>query len=58
MNIKIIPSFEKTPIEAAFQKMGRAFIPYLKGDDYPSDIKDYTRITKVLVSSTLRQVVL
>ncbi len=58
MNIKIIPSFEETPIEAAFQKMGRAFIPYLKGDDYPSDIKDYTRITKPLITNTLRQVVL
>jgi nucleoside-diphosphate-sugar epimerase len=40
VDFKIEPEFKATPIESQLARMVSAFVPYLQGDDFPSDIKD------------------
>lgn len=58
IKIKLVPDFKPTPIEAAFVKMSAAFIPYLWGDDFPSDLKDCPLITKEFVYDTIKKTIL
>jgi nucleoside-diphosphate-sugar epimerase len=39
LDIKIEPQFEATPLELTFQKLGAAFLPYVWGDSFKSDIE-------------------
>jgi len=55
VKIKIVPTFKPTPIEAMFQKMAAAFIPYLWGDDFPSDLKDCPPITREFIHQTIKR---
>lgn len=54
VRMSIEPDFEPTPIEAAFQKMASAFVPYLQGDDFPSDLKDCP-ITREFIHQTIEK---
>jgi nucleoside-diphosphate-sugar epimerase len=58
LDFKIVPEFKEMPLEIVFQRMGKAFLPYLRGDNLPrSDIKCHpvTReyIHKVVANSVL-----
>jgi len=55
VKMKIEASFKATPIEALFEKIASAFIPYLSGDDFPSDLKDVPPITKEFIWQTIKQ---
>lgn len=39
VDFKIEADFKATPIESQLARMVSAFVPYLQGDDFPSDIK-------------------
>lgn len=55
VDMRIEPeSFKATPIEATFQKIGAAFLPYLQGDSFESSIKA-TPITKEYIQETVRK---
>jgi len=58
VRIKLEPLFKPTPIEAMFQKMAKAFEPYLWGDDFPSDIKEASLITKEFIQDTIKRTLL
>jgi nucleoside-diphosphate-sugar epimerase len=38
LNIKVLPHFNAMPIEAGFMRLTKAFLPYLEGDDFHSDL--------------------
>lgn len=54
INIKIMPDFKPTPIEAQFLKVAASFQPYLQGDDFPSDMPE-GRITREFIHDTIRR---
>jgi len=54
VKIKIEAQFDRTPLEAMFEKMVSAFIPYLWGDDFPSDLKDCP-ITREFIHQTIKR---
>lgn len=56
VNVKFVPEFKATPIEATFAKLMAAFEPYLTGDRFPSDLKKCPPITKELVFDNIRAV--
>lgn len=55
VKIKIEPVFKPTPIEAMFEKMASAFIPYLWGDDFPSDLEECPPITREFIHQTIKR---
>lgn len=55
VKIKIEPAFRPTPVEAMFEKMATAFVPYMWGDDFPSDLKDCPPITKEFIHDTIKR---
>jgi len=54
IDMKIEPDFRPTPIEAVFQRMAAAFEPYLRGDDFPSDLESCP-ITREFIHETIRR---
>lgn len=54
LDLKIEPKFDATPIEMAFQRLGAAFLPYLWGDDFKSDIKA-SPIDKNFIQETIKR---
>lgn len=54
VRIKIMPEFKPTPIEAAFAKIASAFLPYAYGDDFPSNLKNCSRITRESIHDTIK----
>lgn len=58
IRIKLESNFKPTPIEAAFEKMSTAFIPYLWGDDFRSDLKHCPPITKEFIGDTIKRTIL
>lgn len=58
VKIKIEPLFKPTRLEAMFFKMAKAFEPYLWGDDFPSDLKNCTPITREFIQSTIKMTLL
>lgn len=58
VKIKIEPIFKPTPIEVMFQKMSKAFEPYLWGDNFSSDLKEVQSITRGLIHSTIMMTLL
>lgn len=55
VKIKIEPHFKPTSIEAMFERMASAFIPYLWGDDSPSDLKDCPPVTREFIHHTIKR---
>lgn len=53
VRIRIEPDFKPSPIEAMFEKMASAFIPYLWGDDFKSDLKDCPPVSKEFIDETI-----
>lgn len=39
IDLKFEPKFDATPLETGFQRMSAAFLPYIWGDNFKSDIK-------------------
>jgi len=58
VKIKIVADFEPTPVENMFQRMSRAFTPYLWGDNFPSQIPQANPITKEFIHNTIKQTLL
>lgn len=55
VNLKFLPEFKATPIEAAFGKLTSPFELYLQGHDFRSDLKEYSPITKDFIRETVRR---
>ena len=55
VDLKFEPEFKPTPLEAGFQKMIKAFQPYLQGDAFPSNLQLSPPITKEFVINTVKQ---
>lgn len=55
VDIKIAPLFKPTPIEATFQRMAKAFSPYLWGDNFSCDLQDVFPITKEFIQGTIKR---
>ena len=53
VKMRIEPHFKPTPIEAMVAKMVTAFVPYLWGDEFPSDLKDCPPIDREFIHSTI-----
>jgi len=53
VKMRIEPEFKPTPIEAQFAKMANAFVPYLEGDDFPSDLESCS-ITRGFIHETIK----
>lgn len=58
VKIKIEPDFAPTPPEAMFEKMAKAFVPYLWGDDFKSCLSACSPIDKQLIRETIRYTLL
>jgi len=58
VDIRIEPLFKPTPIESMFQKMAKAFEPYMWGDDFPSHLKDVQPINRDLIHNTIKMTLL
>jgi nucleoside-diphosphate-sugar epimerase len=58
VKIEIKPIFEPSAIEAMFQKMSKAFEPYLWGDNFPSDLIEAQPITRDLIRDTIKMTLL
>jgi len=58
IRIKLESNFKPTPIETAFEKMSSAFIPYLWGDAFRSDLKHCPPITKEFIGDTIKSTIL
>jgi len=56
VNVKFVPEFKATPIEATFAKLMTAFEPYLTGDSFPSDLKKCPPVTKEFIFDNIRTV--
>ncbi len=54
VDIKIEPLFKPSPVEAAFQKLAKAFEPYLWGDDFPSNLTDVEPIDREFIYNTIK----
>lgn len=57
LDFRLEPMFNPTPIELAFQKVGAAFMPYVWGDNFNSDI-EAEPISKQFVHSTIKTALL
>lgn len=55
LDLKFEPKFDPTPIEIGFQKLGNAFLPYLWGDSFHSDLHDCPPITKEFIQDTIKR---
>jgi hypothetical protein len=51
--IEFKPDFEMSPLEALFHEVGKPFLPYLLGDDFPSDLKNCPEITDEFATTSL-----
>lgn len=58
VKIKIEPHFKSSPVEAMFEKMSAAFVPYLWGDDFPSHLPDCPPIAKEFIEDTIKRTLL
>ena len=55
VKMQLLPTFKPTPIELLFQRLASAFEPYLRGDDFPSDLKECPRITREFIHEVVIQ---
>jgi len=58
VKVEMPPDFKPTLIETAFQRMSAAFLPYLWGDDLPSDLKDAQPVDRELVEMLIKKTIL
>ncbi len=58
VSIRLELDFDPTPIEALAVKMGRAFVPYMWGDHFPSRIEETTPITREFIHETIKRLIL
>lgn len=59
VRIEVVPDFKPTPLEIAFQRMTKSFMPYLWGDTLSnSDIKEFEPITKEFIHEILKMTLL
>lgn len=58
VRIAITPDFKPSPVEIMFQKMSAAFVPYLWGDNFPSDLKEVPPITREFIQQTIKSTIL
>ena len=58
VDLRIEPEFKPTPLEAAFQKLGAAFLPYLWGDNFKSNLQLSPPIDKAFIQETVKRIVL
>jgi len=58
LDLRIEPKFKPTPIEATFQKMAKAFGPYLFGDDFPTDLTQAQPINREFIHNTIKMTLL
>ena len=57
VKLSAVPKFKPMPLESAFQRMTRAFQPYLEGDTFPSHItSESAEITKEMVKEAIRSI--
>ncbi len=54
VKMRIEHQFDQTPIEAMVWKMGKAFQPYLWGDQFPSDLKNCEPIGKEFIRDIIK----
>jgi nucleoside-diphosphate-sugar epimerase len=54
VDIRILPYFRPNALEKQFEKMAGAFVPYLQGDDFPSDIMPWTKIDRAFIHRTVK----
>ena len=52
LKIYVMPEFKRTPIEVVFHRAMSAFIPYLRGDDFPSWFETQERGASAMVHIT------
>lgn len=57
LRIKVEPKFKPKPIEEMFRKLVTPFEPYLKGDNFPSNLKDCPPITKEFIEATIMRTI-
>jgi nucleoside-diphosphate-sugar epimerase len=57
LNFKIMPEFKAMPLEALFAQKAAAFIPYMEGDNFPSDLPECPKITKEFIQETVKALV-
>lgn len=55
VRIEIVSDFKPTPIELLFEKVSKAFTPYLWGDDFPSDLEGIPPITREFIELTIKK---
>jgi len=55
VTIKFLPEFKPTPLEKQFQEMATAFMPYLQGDSFKSDLKGCPPITREFIHNTIQR---
>jgi len=55
VRITVMPSFKAMPLEAVLRRKIQAFLPYLQGDNFPSDIPKCPEITKELIKVTINK---
>lgn len=53
IKMKVEPYFKATPVEATFEKMSKAFMPYLLGGNLPSDLKNCPPVTEEIIDNTI-----
>ncbi|MDD5045407.1 MAG: SDR family oxidoreductase [Dehalococcoidales bacterium] len=58
LDFRIEPEFQATPIEAALRRLGYAFIPYLQGDDFKSDLSNCSKIDKRYIQESIKRFLL
>jgi len=54
VKIKFEPIFKPSPVEAMFQRMSKAFEPYLWGDNFPTDLTQAQPINREFIHSTIK----
>ena len=56
-DFRIVPEFKPKPLEAQFMKLISAFQPYLKGDNFPSDLKHHPLVTREFIEDTIKRAI-
>jgi len=58
VRVRIEPIFRANVVEAMFQKMAKAFEPYLWGDNFPTDLTQAQPINREFIHNTIKMTLL
>jgi nucleoside-diphosphate-sugar epimerase len=59
VDITVVPEeFKKSAIEAVFTRMAKPFLPYLEGNDFPSDLTACPEINHLFITGSVAQSVI